>query len=1082
MSKRNQQPISENSFSNSDSFESQESPVRRRSSEDQERDKSVYKYLLECLTDLGVNQGEENAKPNESSIAKQWGQTNNRIFIRRVLRSVLPQYYEQNEKELEQPVPGLTLGKLVEILSAIQDYWAKKRAQTSGEEIPRILTRTEKLRAFRTFSQLSVAEKEKLNFPIHTGASLLQQLLEIVTDTVKGLQHEDILSFYKGAINIYHRLKQSELSNRKDLEKISYPEIIKRQVKNLIQEQYQGLDANQKKSKVDNLVNKVQREISRLELQCGLRQVKSLLKETANAEELQTNYDLLSPAFIEHLTRSIVENEILTDEFPINIKHIEVEKTKPLPLYLKDKNHKNGILNPQFIDGKEDKEDLDGLQKQFTYKIKVHFYVRFPDGYRQIFGGEYAQSSYFNKREKKLEFFEEMTGIGSPIYHIIAAINRVLLWDIPELIDYFPVARSILSNNDFFGSPSLVRSYTLVNLCKKDDIENALKENKSYDTVVSNYEPAYGEYCGFDLVEVAAKAALHARLRAIKQTGINPVKYLTQLCYRVEELNAFRKAESYLNFYPFSLKAMEGYLNQTIFKNRYRSVDNHYNFLEKDVELPWSSVAYDAHLTITEAYLKEGLYQIAKKYLDVLKSHIENAKKGKNYFFRDLLLAKYELCQFRYHYLTDLQDESNSENPQLHLERSSAIRAATESLNYAEEYLKKLLRKYYIIRASAQSNFHPFFYLFSRIYAHRAKLYIFTSSYTDLPSRKFNSFIEPIRLLEKARIYAARDGSPVLYSSWTAYQSWCYIMVAYLGNYEPLTYQEFSRKECIDWSRRLIEHALICYSKNGKVCYQQLKDNGGKITKNVRDKKYYENYGNVQIQVTPLIQELMEGIEESHKIYDEEKNVINIDFSILKKICPDEEQSIYLFGTHSCIILFAMGILELCDDEKKESELKIRLNTAFKMFTYCSAIAEDGNIGKRDPDNEELYLERIFNDGDELVRGLYPHRLTQFADLGKIWAATCKVILYVYHQTSDWQVIDKLLDSLPTNNSIISNLQNTGGQKRYNGHLESHFVRLVGYFKQLKNKKIHSNSLIDIRNKIVRDIFKIMRGESDVTP
>ncbi len=831
-------------------------------------------------------------------------------------------------------------------------------------------------------------------------------------------------------------------------------------------------------------------------MQCGIRQVKSLLQETANTEELQTNFDFLPHAFLEHLTRSIVENEILTDEFPINIKHIEVEKTKPLPLYLKDENHQTGLINPKFIDGKADKEDINGLQKQFAYKVKVHFYVRVPENYIQAFGGDNDQSSYFNKREQKLEFFEEVTGIGSPIYHIIAAINKVLLWDIPELIDYFPVARTILSNNDFFGSPSLVRSYTLVNLCKKDDIENALKENKSYDTLLSNYEPAYGEYCGFDLVEVAAKAALHARLRAIKQTGINPDKYLTQLCYRVEELNAFRKAESYLTFYPFSLKAMEGYLNQTypfslkamegylnqtIFQNRYRTVDRHYNFLEQDADRPWTSVAYDAHLTITEAYLQEGLYRIAKKYLDILKFHVENAKKGKNYFFRDLLLAKYELCQFRYHYLTDLQDDYNSEAP-LHLERSSAIRAATESLNHAENYLKKLLRKYYTISACAQSNFHPFFYLFSRIYAHRAKLYIFTSSYTDLPSRGFNSFIEPIRLLEKARIYAARDGSTALYASWTAYQSWCYLMVAYLGNYEPLQNQDFSKEECIDWARRLIENALICYYKNGKLCYQQIKDNGGKIANNIRDKKYYENYGNIQIQVPPLIQELKEGSAKSEKIYDEAKNVINIDFSILKKICPDEEQSIYLFGTHSSIILFAMGMLELCDNETAENELKIRLDKAFKMFTYCSAIAEDGSILKRDSDKERFYLERRFNNGDELVRGLYPHRLTQFADLGKIWAATCKLILSVDDQTSGWYVIDKILESLPRTNSITPGLQNACGQKRYNGHFESHCVRLLEYFKQIKDKKINSNNLIDIRNKIVRDIFKIMRGESDVKP
>lgn len=1082
MSKRNQQPMSDNSFANSDSVESQDAQGRRRSSADQERDKSVYQYLLACLTDLDLNPAEEHPKPNESSIAKQWGQTKNRIFIRRVLRSVLPQYYQQNGKQVDHPVPGLTIGKLVEILAAIQDYWEKQRMKIPESQIPIILTRAEKLRAFRTFYQLSIPEKAELRFPLHPGESLLQQLIEIVTDTVKGLKYEDVISFYKGAISIYHQLKQDEFNHRQDDEKKSHIDIIKRQVKNLIKEQYQGLDATRKKNKIDNLVNKIQREISRLELQCGVRQVKSLLPETVNHEEFYNNSDFLPHAFIHHLTRSIVENEILTDEFPINIKHIEVQKTKPLPLYVKDEHHQNGLINLEFINSKEEKEDINGLQKQFAYKVKVHFYVRFPETYTPAFGDEERQTSYFNKRERKLEFFEEVTGIGSPIYHIIAAINKVLLWDIPELIDYFPVAQIILSNNDFFGSSSLVRSYTLVNLCKKDDIENAVQDNQSYDTVVSHYEPAYGEYCGFDLVEVAAKAALHARLRAIKQTGIKPDQYLTQLCYRVEELNAFRKAESYLNFYPFSLKAMEVYLNQTIFLDKYRTVDHDYNFVEKDADIPWTSVAYDAHLTIAEAYLKEGLYQIAKKFLDVLKPHIEKARIGKKYSLQDSLLAKYELCQFRYHYLTDLKDNGDADNPQSTRERSSSIRAAIKSLNYAEEYLKQLLRKYYTIGACAQSNFHPFFYLFSRIYAHRAKVYIFTSSYTDLPSREFYSFIQPIRLLEKARIYAARDGSTSLYSCWTAYQSWCYLMVAYLGDYEPSPNKEFSREECIDWSRRLIEHAIICYHHTGKLCYQQIKDNGGRITDNFRENKYYERYGNIQIQVAPLIQELQEGSAASDQKYEQDKNFINIDFSLLKKICPDDEQSVYLFGTHSSIIIFAMGMLELCDEKRQHRELQQSINKACKMFIYCSAIAEDGIISKRDAENEKIYCERIFAKGDELVRGLYPHRLTQFADLGKIWAATCKVILCLSEQTADWEEIDELLKRLPKLNSITPGLQKSCGQKRYNGHLENHCDRLVKYFHQVKSKKWNITGLIEIRNKIVKDVFKIMRGESDVSP
>ncbi|WP_051503151.1 hypothetical protein [[Scytonema hofmanni] UTEX B 1581] len=1042
----------------------------RRSLEDQQRDKSVYKYLLECLTDLGINEKRENAKPNESSIAEQWDQKKNRIFIRRVLRSVLPEYY--SEEERVSVVPGLTLGKLVEILAGIQTYWAKKRLNTPESEVPRILTRAEKLKAFRKFYQLTLEEKEKLNLSVHPGEPMLQEFLAIVTDPVKGLKTEDIIPFYKRVTNLfYNSFKKLELKNKSYLP-LLITDIIKINVETLLEDHYQGIVQDLKIQKTKELVNKVCREISRIELQTGFRQYKSLLKD--DRDELQPDISLLPHNFIEHLTRSLVENEILTDEFPIHLKQLEIKKIHPLPLYVKTEEQKFGLLNPLLLDDEEDKEDVVGLERQFAYKLKIHFYVKVPDNYQAWIEGEYHQISFFNQNENKLEFFEEITGIGSPIYHIISAINRVLFSDIPTLSNYLPVARNLLTNNEFFGSSSLVWSYSLVNLCKKDDIDKAINLNKNYEEIIRSDETAYGEYCGFDSVEIAAKAALQARLRAIKQTGINPVVYLTELCNRVEEINALRKAESYLDFYPFSLKAMEGYLNQTVFRGRYRSANSQLNFVEIDEGKPWSAVAYNAHLSITENYLKEGLYRIAKKYLDVLIPHIENAKKGTNKCFDDFMFAKYELCKFRYYYLTDLEDV---ENRQLHSDRATATRSATDSLDNAEKYLKNILKKYYAISACVQSNFHPFFYLLSRVYAHRAKLYIFTSSYTDRAGGRWDGLIKPISLLEKARIYAARDGNPAIYAYWSAYQSWCYIMVAYLGDYQPSP-TEFTREECLDWAKRLIEHALICYKNIGKKSYQQIKDNGGRITEVSIHGKYYKNYGDILIQVVPLIQELSEQSADSEQIYESENNVINIDFSILKKICTDDNKSTYLFGTHSCILLFGMGMLELCDDEN-ESQLALRIKKAIRMFTYCSAIAEDGNKGRRNPDDETFYLERIFSEGDCLVRGLYPHRLTQFAELGKIWAATCKSILLLYNSTFDWQEINQLLKTLPTS-SNQSILDSACRQKRYNGHLESHCDRLVDYFEQLQVKKLSFDSLMEIRNKIVRDIFKIMRGESEV--
>ncbi|MGI8501341.1 MAG: hypothetical protein ACR2LR_09385 [Hassallia sp.] len=1071
MAKRTKKFANMDTIPNNESSESQDlQNLGRRSLEDQQRDKSVYKYLLECLTDLGINEKQENAKPNERSIAEQWGQKNNRIFIRRVLRSVLPEYYSQ--EEIISVVPGLTLGKVVEILAGIQDYLAKKRLNTTESEVPRILTRAEKLRAFRKFYQLSLAETEKLNLAVHPGEPMLQEFLAIVTDPVKGLKTEDIIPFYKKVTNLFYNSFNKLESKNQSYSPLDITDIIQQNVETLLSEYYEGIVQDLKIQKTKELIDKVCREINRIELQTGFRQYKSLLKD--DRDEAQPDVSLLPHAFIEHLTRSLVENEILSDEFPIHLKQLEIEKIHPLPLYVKTEEQKFGLLNPLLLDSDEDQEDVIGLERQFAYKLKIHFYVKVPDDYQPWIQGEYHQISFFNQNENKLEFFEEITGIGSPIYHIIAAINRVLLSDISTLSNYLPVARNILINNEFFGSSSLVWSYSVVNLCKKDDIDKAINQNKNYEEIISSDETAYGEYCGFDSVEIATKAALQARLRAIKQTGINPVVYLTELCHRVEEINALRKAESYLDFYPFSLKAMEGYLNQTLFRGRYRLANNQLNFVEIDEGKPWSAVAYNAHLSITENYLKEGLYRIAKKYLDVLNPHIENAKKGTNKCFDDFMFAKYELCKFRYYYLTDLED---SENRQVHSDRAIAIRAATDSLDNAEKYLKNILKKYYAISACVQSNFHPFFYLLSRVYAHRAKLYIFTSSYPDRAGGRWDGLIKPISLLEKARIYAARDGNPAIYAYWSAYQSWCYIMVAYLGDYQPSP-TEFPREECLDWAKRLIEHALICYKNIGKKSYQQIKDNGGRITEVDKYGKYYKNYGNLLIQVVPLIQELNKEKGESEQIYESENNVIKIDFSILKKICTDDTKSTYLFGTHSCILLFSMGMLELCND-KNESQLVLGIKKAIRMFTYCSAIAEDGNKGSRNPDDEKFYLERIFSEGDCLVRGLYPHRLTQFADLGKIWAATCKSILLLHNSAFDWQQINQLLETLPTS-SNQSILDSACRQKRYNGHLESHCDRLVDYFEQLQVKKLNVNSLIEIRNKIVRDIFKIRRGESEV--
>jgi hypothetical protein len=1080
---------------------------QRRSQADQERDRAVYEYLLRCLTDLGLDAMKHTAKPNESSIANQWGQKNNRIFIRRVLRSVLPEYYT-DEKPSEQPVPGLTLGKLAEILQGIQEYRAKKTTDTPEGKIPKILTRAEKLRAFYKFAQLSVDERTKLQLPVRSGDRLMQQLIENITDPAKGLGNDDITRFYKSALDIYQSFRSSQNRDCQRFDPESIQEsiecLILRNVRSLIDEYfYDCLDQKQKDEIIKDFVIKVERENSRVKFQCGLSQ--SGLSVVGECNE-DTFGHCLPPVFVDHLTRSVVENKILTDEFPVYLNYFTVEKIPPLPLGIKTEEQQFGHLNSILLEEdsaneKVNREDIDWLQKQFAYKVTVHFHVKIPDNYQPKFPNLFPVNEDGSIR-RKLEFFEEVTGVGSLISHITEAINSGLLWGIPILQKqgYLPIVHEILHINEIAGQSgySPVWAHILVNLCKKSDVEMAIREGKAYDQVTANYELTYGEFCGFDLIEISAKAALNARLRAIKQAGIDPETYLTDLCHRIEELNALRHAENLLEFYPFSLRAMEAHLGQTIFANgRYCARDNQFNFTESDPINPWSFVAYEAHLALTKAYLMEGLYRIGKKYLDVIKAHVEAG------FLDDLLLAKYELCRFRYHNLTDLEDRDYQ-----HPDRYSAVQAADEALQRAKDHLENHLAKYYKVGEFSQTNFHPFFFLLCRIYAHRAKLQIFATNYYRSGDR-WSTLLSPIRHLEKARIYAAQDGEPAEYSYWSAYQSWCYLMLAYLGdNLKPT--QPISFQECLDWAKHLVNHALICYSSIGQKCYQSIKDNGGQITDLVRHeslensgvpnlqadaivrsdyKKYYETYGQLQIQIIPLIEELRDWghQDELHQEYDPYRRVLTLDMSILKQVRMTKEnpkQQIYLFGTHSALLFFAMGMLELCEEQRSESELAARIEQAQRMFTYCWATAQSG-VAVRSDDKGE-FIDRNFGgsdrdkSGDSLVQGLYPHRITQFADLGKIFAAVCKVIL-LFNQPEwsiqDWQEIQTLLDALHT--GPHSSQKTSLYQERYNGHLSNHFGKIRQYFKRIEENPHYSKSMIENRNRIVRDVFRFILGDSE---
>ena len=1065
---------------------------QRQSDEDRQRDAAVYLHLLNNLTDLDIS--EDSPKPNEYKIAKQWGQ--NRIFVRRVLRSVMGERYQ--EKEREERVPSLSLGKLVTILSSLEAYWQGESAKNKDSLAQKMInkfTQQEKQRVLKKYAQLSLDERDKLKLLVHPEAGLLEQLKEIITDEIQP-DSLDVVSFYKQAINLYSSQKQQhsylkslDRNDNQNLDESLVNQIIE-YIQPRLKKYYQHLSTGSEQEIIKDLVDKILREVSRTEFQAGLRQIKTVVGQCPDFVKNNLTSDSISNLFLESLSNSIIKNNLLGDKFPVYIDYLEIEKVKPLPLKLY--RGKTGLINTDFLDDPEDENEYyaQGLEKQIAYRVRVYFYVYPPENWKPKPTLEEKEISQFFKQEEsnsRLEFCEEVVGVGSPIAHITTAINRFLFEgiDILKKQGYLPVTQKIVSEDKVIGNTrnSAVWSYSLVKLCKQEDVKKSLEGEINYNQIVADQELATGEFYGFDLLESAAKSALHARLRAIEKTGIDYQQYLQQLCQRIEEKYILEKAEKWIKFYPFSLRAMQDYLEKKLFKDKYRNWDER-NFKEVNNNQAWSMVAYEAHLAIIQVYLQEGLYRIAQKYLEVIKPHIEKGRLDDK-----LLVSLYYICLFDYHFYTDLEDEERD-----HQERGSAIRKAEECLNTAEEYLQEYLKEYAIIGEYSQTNAHPFFYYLSRIYSHRAKIYIFFPYIAQLPNPKTHLLIEPLRLLEKARIYAARDGDANYYAYWTVYQIWSYLITAYVGDTNRLT-EKFSRQNCLEWAERLIKNALDCYGERGRKSYQQIKNYSGKQTEFVISNIVYEKYNDIYVQTIPPIIEIGKGSSHLDEFYQEilkssqsQEKIIQLPMSALTYLDSNSDNKVYLFGIHASLLLFGLGLVELCKDNQEEG-LEERIRMAMKRFTLGAAIASEGTVDEKR--GEKTYLQRIFTEQkpnkdqkmpeDFQIRGLYPHRLTQFTAKGKIFAATCRVILLLYNYekySSYWPEVAYLLNDLHDAQTIIrSNNPNYSlGQNRYSGHLEQQFKGVKSYFESQKNSG-KSGSLEEIRNRIVTDIFKILRGD-----
>jgi hypothetical protein len=1112
---------------------------------DQKREKEVYKYLL-SFTDLGLGKnilGENISvselikshsdtstkkkipKPNESLIAIQWGSSEkkgiNRTYIGRVLRCVYGDTLYKDEKQSSWP--GLSIAKLVDILSSLAKYWSNPPIRKHQNKPPKV-THAVKLKAIQMLSELSSDERRELDIAMPSGEGLIKKIYEDILNPHYSFNYEELTGIYKQLLTsktIFHDNERLSKDHYNEENLTGENPILKR----IVTEHFSQLtkkDPDEISSKL--VINRVFKEINRIKFQSGAEQLESLLP---GDYDMNRQISSSRKRFAKHLTKCIVENEEITDEFPIRIKFFEIEKVRPLPLLeYHGENNVKGLINPNLVKNLS----IGGLERQYTYKLKIHFLVR-----------------YGNEPKEKIEFFEEVTGIGSPISHVSIAIDRVLMWDIPCLKEYFPIAKQHFSSDEVMGESqnSSIWSHCVVQLYKRSEIEESINNNnKPLEEINPNAVSHYGEYCGFDILETSAKASLIARLRAIKhileRNNTTSTEYMTQLRDRIVEYKNLCLAKDLLRYYPFSLGVMEAKINSEIFFNnkskvcKYRGVNEEGDFYDVDnngtgVDVngnsSWSSVAYDAHLKITEALLKEGRTVASKKYLNILDSHKRHLS--------TLMLARYYLCYGQYHFLSNVASTDNNQN------REEALSQAYKCLQLAKDSLSKRLKKCMLLGELSHSNIHPFFEIHSKIFLLRARMYLYFSSHSNYISHTpdndkspWGKAKAPLIEAEKARIYSARDGNAGLYSSQSCFQAWVYLILAFTWDFYkyPKNKEGFSKEICIDWAERLLTHSIVCYENTGLKCYADIKRNAGFIVEN----QFGDNV-NIVTEGIPFVQELTPPKNDkdrmsNNKLRDNEakkdssKNpkILYLDLSLFKteKANLESEPTLkpVFFGTDSSNIIFTWGVLELCkpvEPDKNQTTEEALINSirgAMRKFVIAWSTSRDGayfeHVGDRykvlqifedfrdfgngckDNSDDTKILVEIDQDGDRYIRGFYPHRVSKTAVFSKLFIGVCLLILeckkeenkicFFNDDVVNWDSICEFASRLCEENTI-EKVEGSLRQEYFNEHLVDHADNISNYFKDFRvwsaSSECRGLKTIQIRDKVMKDIFTLIRDD-----
>jgi hypothetical protein len=446
---------------------------------EQERLRRLYEYLL-SKTDLGTGTksparrakakvGEQSEIFNESFIAYQWGMEDYRIFVRRVLRTIYPERYTHEKSSLKsdnKSIPGLDLYKLVKILHSLERYHSpdrdkKYRGGDQDDDIQPKFTAIDKVEALRLYGELSEFERDCLKLPVSSADKLIVHLNKFFHDASLDISEDLVRQIYKLIIDKSllpsSVIKKSESDLPSDID-----QLIKKEIEKLLRINFYWENPEKIEREIQDKYLVVKRELERMSFQCGTQQVSKF--SDFNTPGLHIN-KLPSSALIIRLTRSIFENDILTKKLPIFIKFITVERIRPLPLrvhkYEESSKPSDTYLNQDFdgllddnLVSDENKIEIEGFARQIAFRVRVHFYIR-----------------SMNASESELEFYQDIMGIGSPISLSIAAIDRVLLWDIPCLRaknkNIFPVAKQIFHKEEILDhdNNSCIWSHSVVQLC-----------------------------------------------------------------------------------------------------------------------------------------------------------------------------------------------------------------------------------------------------------------------------------------------------------------------------------------------------------------------------------------------------------------------------------------------------------------------------------------------------------------------------------------------------------------------------------------------------------------------------------------